>query len=119
MTQSEVARHGSIDLASHGFAVKTEGPQMAEIQEVWIFHGANAKFASGVFRDKAEAVRWIEEGGLTGVLTKYPVGISVYEWAVERGHHKPQSAKDVTPEFVARFSSAAQEHMHFENGSSH
>ena len=31
---------------------------------------------------------------------------------------KPQPARDMTPEFIARFPSAAQEHMHFENGSS-
>jgi hypothetical protein len=42
---------------------------MAQIQEVWIFHGANAKFASAVFQYKDEAVKWIERCGLTGVLT--------------------------------------------------
>ncbi|MFM9925551.1 hypothetical protein VLK31_21355 [Variovorax sp. H27-G14] len=67
---------------------------MAQIQEVWIFHGANAKFASAVFHDKDEAVKWIERCGLTGVLTKYPVGISVHEWAVAHdilGRHGRQS----------------------------
>ncbi|MET3493398.1 DUF7710 domain-containing protein [Variovorax boronicumulans] len=89
---------------------------MTEISEVWIFNGANAKFPSAVFVAREDAFAWIKKLELTGVLTKYPVGISVYDWAIESGNFKVKSEKGSTPEFIANFSSAAQEHVHFENG---
>ncbi|WP_422085992.1 DUF7710 domain-containing protein [Variovorax sp.] len=89
---------------------------MTEIKEVWVFNGVNAKFPSAVFAVKEDAFDWIRRYELTGVLTKYPVGISVYDWAIEGGNFKVKSEKDSTPEFIGKFSSAAQEHMHFENG---
>ncbi|MGJ7555629.1 DUF7710 domain-containing protein [Variovorax sp. RB3P1] len=89
---------------------------MTEVKEVWVFNGVNAKFPSAVFLTKEEASAWIKSNELTGVLTKYPVGISVYEWALQSGNFKVKSERDLTPEFIGRFSSAAQEHMHFENG---
>lgn len=52
---------------------------MTGIKEVWIFNGANAKFPSAVFASKEDALGWIEIHQLTGVLTKYPLGISVYD----------------------------------------
>ena len=88
------------------------------MREVWIFNGAEGRFPSGVFERRADAEEWISRNGLTGVLTKYPVGISVYEWAIENGHFKVKSEKDTSPAFIQKFSSAAQEHMHFEDGSS-
>lgn len=90
---------------------------MTEINGVWIFNGANAKFPSAVFLTKEDAFAWIKEQKLTGVLTLYPVGISVYDWAIESGNFRAKSERDSTPEFIEKFSSAAQEHVHFENGS--
>jgi hypothetical protein len=89
---------------------------MAETKEVWIFNGANAKFPSAVFLIKEDAVDWIRKHGLTGVLTKYSVDISVYEWAVESGNFKAKPEEDSMPGFIGGFSSAAQEHVHLENG---
>ncbi|NVM86584.1 hypothetical protein FHT32_000207 [Variovorax sp. SG517] len=89
---------------------------MADIREVWVFSGVNAKFPSAVFAVKEDAFEWIRKYELTGVLTRYPVGISVYEWAIESGNFKVRSQRDSAPEFVGKFSSAMQEHMHFENG---
>jgi hypothetical protein len=89
---------------------------MTEIKEVWVFNGVNAKFPSAVFAVKEDAFDWIRRYELTGVLTKYPVGISVYDWAIEGGNFKVKSEKDSTPEFIGKFSSAAQEHLHFESG---
>lgn len=89
---------------------------MTEVKEVWVFNGANAKFPSAVFLIKENAFDWIKKNKLTGVLTKYPVEMSVYEWAIESGNFKVKSERDSTPEFIGRFSSAAQEHMHFEDG---
>ena len=89
---------------------------MTEVKEVWIFNGENAKFPSAVFLSKEDAFEWIRRYELTGVLTKYPVGISVYDWAIEIGSFRVKSEKHSAPGFIGGFSSAAQEHMHFENG---
>ncbi|MFS2099648.1 hypothetical protein ACCC97_11845 [Variovorax sp. Varisp85] len=89
---------------------------MTDIKEVWIFNGANEKFPSAVFASKEDALGWIENHQLTGVLIKYPLGISVYDWVIESGNFKIKSDRDSTPELIGKFSSAAQEHMHFEDG---
>lgn len=91
---------------------------MTDIKEVWVFNGVNAKFPSAVFAIKEDALGWIKKYQLTGVLTKYPLGVSAYDWAIESGNFKNRSERDSTPEFIGRFSSAAQEHMHFEDGNS-
>jgi hypothetical protein len=91
---------------------------MIDLNEIWVFNGANSSFPSGVFRTKKDAEIWIGKYKLTGVLTKYPIGISVYEWAIEGGHFKVKSEKHTQPEFIGKFSSAAQEHWHYEEGAS-
>lgn len=83
--------------------------------EVWVFNGGGT-FPSGVFSTRALAERWIAKHGLTGTLTAYPVDQGVYEWAVERGSFRPKEPP--TPRKVARFSSAYQEHYHYEDGRS-
>lgn len=88
------------------------------MKEVWIFNGAGGRFPSAVFESKMEAEDWIKNGKLSGILTKYPVGISVYQWAVDNENFKVKSGRDCSPEFIQKFSSSAQEHMHYENGSS-
>lgn len=55
------------------------------MDSVWIFNGVGGRFPSAVFADKASATRWISENRLTGTLTEYPVGISVFDWAVSKG----------------------------------
>jgi hypothetical protein len=82
---------------------------------VWIFSGVRNHFPSAVFYEKEQAETWIAENGLSGTLTKYPVGISVYDWAVKKGVFVPTTAEHASPDFVANFSSAAQEHFHFEH----
>lgn len=46
----------------------------SEQQNVWIFHGAGASFASGVFASRDDGMAWIARHRLTGILTEYPVG---------------------------------------------
>jgi len=53
---------------------------------------------------------------LTGTLTRYPVDQAVYNWAIEGGLFTPKNEKHKSPEFIANFSSATQEHFHFEDG---
>ncbi|MET3494726.1 DUF7710 domain-containing protein [Variovorax boronicumulans] len=89
---------------------------MKELEEVWIFNGENAKFPSAIFSDKSKAIEWIGRLALTGILTKYPVDIPVYDWAIANGDFKIKTPRDTQSEFVGKFSSASQEHMHFEDG---
>lgn len=93
-------------------------PLETTMDEVWIFNSAESRFPSAVFKNRTDAENWIVKMKLTGALTKYPVGISVYDWAIENGHFKVRTERDSSPSFVQKFSSAAQEHIHFENGSS-
>lgn len=53
------------------------------MNEVWVFHGAGGRFTSGVFATQAQAEAFISQYRLAGVLTKYPVGISAYDWAIQ------------------------------------
>ena len=83
---------------------------------VWVFNGGRNPFPSGVFRQRQHAEAWIRQHRLTGTLTAYPLDIGVYHWAIEQGHFKLKTDKHSTPAFIESFSSAAQEHYHYENG---
>jgi hypothetical protein len=85
-------------------------------ESVWVFNGGTNRFPSAVFSSREEAETWIRMHRLSGTLTRYPVGQAVYDWAVETGMFAPKNEKQQSPEFIANFSSAAQEHYHFENG---
>ncbi|SDR07998.1 hypothetical protein [Pseudoxanthomonas sp. CF125] len=87
------------------------------MKEVWVFNGAEGRFPSAVFEERADAESWIKRNALTGVLTKYPIGVSVYEWAIKEGHFCVKNQQEKSATFIQNFSSAAQEHLHFENGS--
>jgi hypothetical protein len=83
---------------------------------VWVFVGAGASFPSAVFADFEGADTWICKHRLTGVLTEYPLNTGIYEWAIERGAFTPKKDEHTQPAFIARFTSASQEHFHYENG---
>lgn len=55
---------------------------------------------------------------MSGVLTKYPVNIPLFDWAIERGFFTPKSELQQGPKTKANFSSAPLEHYHFTNGES-
>lgn len=83
---------------------------------IWIFHGINGRFSSGVFTTREKAEEWITANKLTGVLTAYPQDKGVYDWAIESGVFNPVKEEHCTPEFIGKFTSASQEHYHYENG---
>lgn len=83
---------------------------------VWIFNGPNSQLPSGVFTKREDAERWIKQHGLSGTLTAYPVDTGTYDWAVNAGIFKPKRDDQRSAEFIQRFSSASQEHYHYENG---
>jgi hypothetical protein len=83
---------------------------------VWVFNGNNNHFPSGVFTDQKLAEEWIEKNKLTGTLTAYPLNQGIYDWAIERGYFKPKRGDQTTPSFIGNFSSAYQNHHHYEDG---
>lgn len=92
---------------------------MTSRESVWIFHGEGARFASAVFATVADAEAWIGKHALTaltGMLTEYPLGEGVFDWAVCNGTFTPTKPKHQESAFIGGFTSAAQEHIHFENG---
>jgi len=83
---------------------------------VWIFNNG-ATFPGGVFEDLEDAKTWIARHGLSGTLTRYPVGVGVYDWVIKKGWFQPKRPDQKTQGFIGGFSSAYLEHYHFENGS--
>jgi hypothetical protein len=83
---------------------------------VWVFHGEGARQACAVFRTKEAAEVWIALAKVSGLLTAYPLDASAFDWAVSTGAFKPKGGESDSPTFVQRFTSASQEHYHFENG---
>jgi len=86
------------------------------VEAVWVFNGGGT-FPAGVFTTRERAEAWIADRRLSGTLTKYPVDVSVYDWAIAAGLFRPARPDQSAPEFVGRFSSASQEHYHFADGS--
>lgn len=85
-------------------------------ERVWVFNGSHARFPGGVFSSRSAAEAWISDNRLTGTLTAYPLDLGAYHWAVDAGVFTPKSDKHRSPEFIASFSSAFQEHGHYEDG---
>lgn len=86
------------------------------MNNVWIFTGPNAHFPAGAFTSRDTAERWIQQQGLSGTLTAYPLDVGVFDWAVEAGYFTPKREDQRSAEFIQRFSSASQEHYHYEDG---
>lgn len=86
------------------------------MNEVWVFHGAGGRFTSGVFATQAQAEAFISQYRLAGVLTKYPVGISTYDWATQEQLFEPEKPEHYESGSVQRFTTASQEHFHYEEG---
>ena len=63
---------------------------MEKEDHIWVFHGANGRFASGVFTSRYTAEEWIASNKLTGVLTLYPLNQGVYQWAVANDYFVPK-----------------------------
>jgi hypothetical protein len=86
------------------------------MQFVWVFSGEGAQFPAAVFSSLQAAQAWISQHGLTGTLTQFPVDLSAFDWATREGWFKPKTEKHAGAEFVQRFTSASQPHVHFEGG---
>lgn len=86
------------------------------METIWIFTAPKAQFPAGAFSQREKAEAWIRQHKLSGMLTAYPVDVGLFDWAVKAGHFTPQRVDQRAPEFIQRFSSASQEHYHFEHG---
>lgn len=87
-----------------------------ESGSVWVFNSGWQGFPGGVFRDKNLAETWIAKHKLTGTLTRYPLDEGAYDWAIEQGLFRPKKEKERTAEFIGKFSTASQDHFHYEDG---
>ncbi len=85
-----------------------------ESQFVWVFNGGGT-FPSGVFSAREKAEAWIAGNRLSGCLTKYPLDIGAYEWAISEGHFKPKRDDQRTSGFIGRFA-CGHEHFHYTDG---
>lgn len=86
----------------------------AKVPGVYVFHGTGASFAAAVYETVAQAAADIERHKLSGLLTWYPVGWTVYDYAIAEGLFTPREYAD--GKFVQSFTSAMLDHHHFENG---
>ena len=86
------------------------------METLWVFNGIGAHFPAGVFstRDRAEA--WVAAHKLSGTLTEYPLDVGLYDWALARGAFRPHGDEQSSAGFIQHFTSASQEHHHYENG---
>jgi hypothetical protein len=93
---------------------------MSPENTVWIFHQNGARHAGGVFEDVATAEAWISGHKLTGLLTAYPLGEGCFDWAQRTGRtcmkEDKLKQKSTDPAFVGSFTTASQEHFHYEDG---
>lgn len=86
------------------------------INMIYVFNGVKKGFPSAVFNDLQKASEWISLHKLTGVLTRYPINIGVYDWAVENEYFVPKDESQISADFIANFSSSSLEHFHYEEG---
>lgn len=85
-------------------------------QAVWVFNGEGARFPGAIFLERELAEKWIKLHKLTGILTLYPLNEGVYDWSVSNGQFAPKNEEQKASAFIQRFTSASQEHYHYEDG---
>lgn len=87
---------------------------------VWIFSTPSRQFPGGAFSTVDAAEAWIRAHRLTGMLTAYPLDRGVFDWALESGctSLRPEKleAARTDPQFIGGFTTASQDHRHYEDG---
>ncbi|HDS1836367.1 MULTISPECIES: hypothetical protein [Stenotrophomonas] len=87
-----------------------------EIPGIWVFHGAGARFAGGVFVSRESGLTWAAKHSLTGVLTRYPLNEGAYDQALRLGTFTPKRPEQREALFIGGFTCASMEHVHVEDG---
>lgn len=78
-----------------------------------------AQFPGGAFTSREAAEAWIAARRLTGTLTAYPLDEGNFDWAFRTGVVTGRARdRGNDPAFVGGFTSARQEHFHYEDGES-
>ena len=86
-------------------------------RHVWIFNGVGGQFPGGAFTSRELAEQWIRARRLSGTLTAYPLDEDCFDWALRVGAITGRArTRGNEPVFVGSFSSAVQEHYHYEDG---
>lgn len=67
---------------------------MVDYEGIWVFTGGKSGFPAGLFRDLEKAEAWIRDHGLSGTLTKYPVDVGLFAWAIDQGLFSPKKDFD-------------------------
>lgn len=83
---------------------------------IWVVQGSSASFPSAIFSSREKAVRWIEKYKISGILSKYPLDISIYDWAITQGLFKPKRDDQKTPGFIQNFSTVHIEDSQYIDG---
>ena len=86
------------------------------LNSVFVFSGDKNHLPSAVFSTEETARTWIRENRLSGTLTEYPIDDPIYDWTIRSGYFEPRSDGQRSADFIANFSSAHQNHSHFEEG---
>ncbi len=84
------------------------------MKHIWIFTGNKASFPAGAFETKEQAEEFINKYKLSGTLTKYPVGTSLYDWTIEKDYFNPTKDYQKSSNFIQSFNSAYTEHYHYD-----
>ncbi|MGN5009071.1 DUF7710 domain-containing protein [Aeromonas sp. 96A] len=61
----------------------------------------------------------MSEYKLTGLITAYQLNNGIYNLTVEKNYFRPKNDSHCYSIFVGGFTSASQEHFHYENGVNH
>jgi hypothetical protein len=86
-------------------------------RHVWVFNGGRTQFPGGVFTSQELAEAWTRTHRLSGTLTAYPIDEGCFDWALRVGAVTGRARdRGDEPAFVAGFSTALQEHYHYEDG---
>jgi len=83
---------------------------------IWVFAGDNSRLTAGVFATIEDAEAAIGKHSLSGMVTAYPLGLLVYDWAIEMGLFIASKPHHESVGFIQGFTSAYLEHYHFVNG---
>jgi len=93
---------------------------MLSRRQVWVFNGGKGRFPGAIFEELDLAETWIRKHRLSGVLTAYPLNEGCFEWAIANNctNLSPEklAAKGTDSDFIGAFTSASQEHFHYEDG---
>lgn len=81
---------------------------------VWVFNAGGWFAPCGIFDSLEEMEEYVRGHKLSGVGSQYPVGIGLYEYAVETGRFRPTKPHHGSASQVGRF--APPKHFHYEDG---